>query len=104
MIPCELDITSISFSNTKILAYEIELPHSGRKIDFKLLDDKDFTIPNVTDIIPNLPAFHQLSTQSKLNVWIIAINGEDPITSQGVLDEINCHQTPCGRSKFNIII
>ena len=35
-------------------------------------------------------------------MWIIAINGEEPITAQGVLDELNSHQTP--RGKYNIKI
>ena len=29
---------------------------------------------------------------------IVTINGEEPITSQGVLDELNRHQTPRGKS------
>ena len=35
-------------------------------------------------------------------MWIIDINGEEPITAQGVLDELNCHQTLRGKSKINI--
>ena len=34
----------------------------------------------------------------------MAINGEYPIISQGVLDELNIHQTPWGKSKIKIII
>ena len=32
---------------------------------------------------------------------IIAIIGEDPITAKCALGELNCHQTPCGKSKVN---
>ena len=35
-------------------------------------------------------------------MWIVAINGEEPITTQGVLDELNCHQTPRGKSHTKI--
>ena len=35
-------------------------------------------------------------------MWILAINGEDPITYQGLLDELNFHQTPRGKSNTNI--
>ena len=35
-------------------------------------------------------------------MWIVAINGEEPITAQGVLDELNNHQTPRVKSKINI--
>ena len=35
-------------------------------------------------------------------MWIVTINGEEPITDQGVLDELNSHQTPRGKSKINI--
>ena len=53
LIPCDLDITSTPFSNTKMITYEIELPSAGKKIGFNLLDDNDFTIPYVTDTIQN---------------------------------------------------
>ena len=35
-------------------------------------------------------------------MWSVAINGEEPITYQGVLDELNRHQTPRGKSKTKI--
>ena len=35
-------------------------------------------------------------------MWIIYINGEEPITSQGALDDLNHHQTLCGKYKVNI--
>ena len=47
---------------------------------------------------------HQLSPQAKRNVCIIATNGEEPITSQGVLDELNCHQTTRAKSNIKINI
>ena len=49
-----------------------------------------------------MPAGHQLPSQAKINVRIVAINGEEPITAQGVLDELNCRQTPRGKSKIKI--
>ena len=35
-------------------------------------------------------------------MWIVAINGEEPITDQGALHELNSHQTNRGKSKVNI--
>ena len=35
-------------------------------------------------------------------MWIIAINGEEPITYQGMLDEPNIHQNTRGKSKVKI--
>ena len=35
-------------------------------------------------------------------MWIVAINGGEPITAQGVLDELNRHQNPRGESKIKI--
>ena len=104
MIPRELDITFNPFSNTKILTYKINLPPSGKKICFYLLDDEYFTVPYVTDTIPNSPAVHQLPTQAKRNVFIFDINVEEPIISQGELDELNCHQNPRGKSKVKIFL
>ena len=76
LITCELDLTSTPFCDTEILTYEIELPPSGKKIGFNPLYAEDFTIPYITDTIPNSPASHQLSTQAKQNLQIISINGE----------------------------
>ena len=67
-----------------------------------ILDDEDFIIPYINDTIPNYPSSHQLPTQAKQNVWIIANNGEEPIKYQGKLDELNRHQTPHGKSKVKI--
>ena len=105
MIPCELDITSTPFSDTKIITYEIELPLSGNKVGFNLLDDEDFTIPYITDTIPNSPAGHKLPSQANINVWIVAINGEKPIKVQGDRTQIysKCIQDlSFGRSSFCI--
>ena len=102
MIPCELNLTSTPFCDGKILIYEIELPPSGKKVGFNLLDDEYFTILYVTDTIPNSPAGCQLTTQANQHVCIIYINGEEPITYQGDLDELNFHQTPRGKYKVKI--
>ena len=102
LIPCKLDLISTPSSDETIITYNIELPLSGKKIGFILLDDEYFTIPYITDIIPNLPAGHQLPSQANRNVWIISINGEYLIADQGVLDELNRHQTPRGKSKIKI--
>ena len=59
---------------------------------FNLLHDEDFTIPSVTDTIQNSLAGHQLTTQSEKYLWIVYINGEEPITDQGVIDELNLNQ------------
>ena len=52
-IPCEIYLASTPFRDTKILTYAIELPSSGKKVGFNLLDDEDFTISCVTDKMPN---------------------------------------------------
>ena len=75
LITCKLDITYIPFSNETIITYDIELPPSGKKIGFNLLGDEDFTSPYITHSMPKLPAGHQLPSEAKRNVWIVAING-----------------------------
>ena len=102
LIPCELDLTSTLFSDKTILAYEIELPPSRNKFGPTLLDEEYFTIPYIIDIITNLRASRQLPTQAKQNMWVVAINGEDSLTTQGAIDELNKHQTPRRKSKVNI--
>ena len=39
LIPCKLDLTSPPFSDTTIITYDIELPPSGKKVGFNILDD-----------------------------------------------------------------
>ena len=78
------------------------MPPSGKKFCFNLLDDEDFKTPYITDTTPNLPAGHQIPSQAKRNVWIVSINVEEPITAQGVLDELNLHQTPQDKYSINI--
>ena len=68
------------------------------------MDDEDFKIPYVTDTIPDSPPGHQLPSQAKINVWIIDINGEYPITDKGALDGLNFHQTPREKYKAEISI
>ena len=60
--PCELYIISTPFYYTTTLTYDIDLPTYGKKIGFHLLGGEDFTIPYVTDTIPNSLAGHQLPT------------------------------------------
>ena len=69
---------------------------------FNLLDNEDFIIPYITDTIPNSTNDHQLPAQAKRNVWIIHINREEPITAQGVIDELNHHPNPRGKYKVKI--
>ena len=85
-----------------IITYDIELPTSRKKIGYNLLDDEHFKIPYITDIIPNSPAGHQLPSQAKRNMWIVSINGEEPIKDQGVFDELNRQQNPRGKSNIRI--
>ena len=79
------------------------MPPSRKEVGFNLLDDKDFKIPYIADIIPTSSAGHQLTQQAKRNLLIIAINGEETIKAQGVLDELNFHQTLREKSKIKII-
>ena len=65
LIPCELDLISTPFSNTTIITYEIELPPSGKKVGFNILENEDFAIPYVTDTTPNSPAGQKLPSQAK---------------------------------------
>ena len=102
MITRELDLASTTFCDATILIYEIEAPLDGKKIDFDSLDGEDCKISCIIGTITNSPTGNQLPTQAKKNVWIIAINGEYPITDKGVLDDIQLYQTLRGKSKVNI--
>ena len=47
-IPCKLDLIFTPFNYTLTITYEIYLPPSGMKTGFDLLDDEDFTIPDMS--------------------------------------------------------
>ena len=83
---CALNITSTPFFDTTIITYDIELLPSGNKVGLILLDYEYFTIPHDIDTIQTLANFHQLSTQAKKYLLVVAINGDDPITYQFALD------------------
>ena len=102
MTPCELDITYNLFCDTKKFTYEIELPTSGKKVGFNILDDEDFKTPYITDKIKNWPDGHQIPTQAKWKVSIIDTNRKIPIKTQGALDELNQYQTTGLKTKVRI--
>ena len=79
-------------------------PSERKKVGFNSLDDEEFTIPYITNTIPNSSAGHHIPSKAKRNVRIIAINGEEPIKSQGVIDELNRYQTPSGKYNTKISI
>ena len=95
LLHVNLILHPLHFVIQTILTYEIGLTPSGKKVGFNLLDDEYFTITYITGTILNSPSVHQLPTQAKLNVWIIAING-------GALDELNRCQIP--REKYKVKI
>ena len=100
---CVIDIISTPFCDATIITYEIELPPYGKIIGFNFLGDKEFTIPYIIDTVPNFPSWNQLPTQVKKNVWIIAINGEEPITGKGaLLYKLRIRHTRHGKSNINI--
>ena len=66
------------------------------------MDNEDSTIPYVIDKIPNSLSGHQILTQAQKNVWSIYINVEETISGQGAIDELQYHQTQCGKYKINI--
>ena len=88
MIPYDLDITSTPFCDTTIISYELDIPPSGIKIGLNLLDNNEFTIPYILDIVPNSPYVHQLSTQSKKYLFIVSIHGGEQLTEKQLLDEL----------------
>ena len=62
MIPCEFDLTSISFHDQINPTRKINLPPVGKRIGFNLLDDKYFTTTYVIGTIINSPANPKIMT------------------------------------------
>ena len=76
LLKCELDLTSTPFHYATIITYELELTSSGKKIGLNLMDEDEFSIPYIIDMIMNSLSGNQLPTQAKKNVWIMNINVE----------------------------
>ena len=82
------------------------------KLSYLLLERKLVLIYWMINILQSLISLiqsqiHQLviKFQYRLKyVLIIDINGEEPITAQGDLNELNLHKNPCGKSKVKISI
>ena len=47
LMPCEIDLSYTPFEYATIFTYTIQLPTTGKKIGFNLMDDDDFTIPYI---------------------------------------------------------
>ena len=86
----------------KIIIYELELTPKGKKIDFNLMDDSDFTTPYILDTIPKSPEVQQLPTQSKNNFWVISVYGEEPITTKGSIEKLKYYHYQHEKSKVKI--
>ena len=56
------------------------------------MDDDDFNIPYILETTPNSLEGHQLISQAKNNVWIVEIDGQETINSEGAPEEIQKHQ------------
>ena len=59
------------------------------------MDDDDFDIPYIIEMVPNSLAGHQFSDKTKNNFFILKIYREDPIMSKGPLEELK----PCQSNK-----
>ena len=53
-----------------------------KKIGLNLMYYDDFNITYILDTIPNTPAGPQLPYQSNNDVWIVEINGEEPVNAK----------------------
>ena len=79
--------------DSTVLAYDIDLSTPGSKVGFNLMDYDEFIITNIIDTIANYPPGHQILTQAKKNVCIIAINGDKTVITKGLIDEIKRYHT-----------
>ena len=57
------------------------------------MDDDDFNIPYIIEMVPNSMAGHQFSDKTKINFFIVEIYREDPIMSKGSFEELKLRQS-----------
>ena len=88
--------------DSTVLAYDIDLSTPGSKVGFNLMDYDEFIITNIIDTIANYPPGHQILTQAKKIVCIIAINGDKTVITKGLIDEIQRYHTQHSNKKLNI--
>ena len=70
----------------------MELPPQGKKFGINLMDDDDFNIPYIFEMVLDYLVGHQLPDQTKKNFFIVEIYGEYPIMSKVDLEEIKLHR------------
>ena len=92
LITYELKLSDTPFTKSTIVNYELEIPPQGKKFGINLMDDDDFNIPYIVELVPNYLAGHKLPDQAKNNFFIVEIYGEYSIVYKGDLEEIKLHQ------------
>ena len=79
------------------------MPQS-KKIVINLMDDDDLNITYILYNIPNYPSVHQLPSQANNNLYVLKMDGEEPITAKCAPEDIRLHQNNKWKLNFWILI
>ena len=82
----QLNLQQTPFNSSEIFTYNLTLPIHATTIGFEIYDDTYFNIPYIHKIIPDTPAYEQIPSIHRRNMFIISINDEEPITSTFAID------------------
>ena len=93
LIPYELELSDTPFTKSTILNSELELPPQGKKFGINLMDDDDFNIPYIFEMVLDYLVGNQLPDHTKKHFFIVEIYGEYPIMDKGDLKDIKLYQS-----------
>jgi hypothetical protein len=74
--------------------FQISIPPKGRKFHIQVGDDQEYHIPFLDRVYVDSPWFNEIPPSARRNMWIVAINDEEPIMGTSFIDYLHHLQDP----------
>lgn len=95
----EMDTSTTPYDPNAGFTVTLPIPAYPVPLNISLKDDKIFNMPILCKLRNRHPWRNHLPTEYLNNVWILAIDNEEPITASGAIDTLNFlrknHRTTC---------
>eukprot|EP00978_Attheya_sp_CCMP212_P001981 scaffold4085_cov33-Attheya_sp.AAC.2 len=88
------DIQTSPFPADEIHSFKISIPPKGRRFFIQVGDDQEYHIPFIDQVYVDSPWFNELPPSAQRNMWIVAINDEEPIMGTSFIDYLHHLQDP----------
>eukprot|EP00978_Attheya_sp_CCMP212_P023543 scaffold72435_cov57-Attheya_sp.AAC.1 len=88
------DIQTSPFPADEMHSFQISIPPKGRHFHIQVGDDQEYHIPFIDRVYVDSPWFNELPPSARRNMWIVAINDEEPIMGKSFIDYLHHLQDP----------